>query len=870
MLNYLKTAILTVALLILGLIGYILFTFDSEYESRIALDAFLKGDHAKAEEIIKRLSLDGGHSHLYLAYLSRARREMPLSDEHLTLAAQRASGSLALEIALNQAYNGYLSGDKKVLQKGLSAAAELDSENPWIDFFTALNSNEPRSLGDFPYLSPWMKKSFESSFTPFWNMLQKARNEIADGQTLKARERLEQITNTDATEAAELQLLLGLSYLKEAETVSPIAATPYYKLAFAYFGRVPLQSQRFNQDREFLIKTIGTQIAQQIEHGRYQELAFYSNALEALNAPPEIYHAIRHSALKSMLEMIPIDAEDLILTLAQIDIWLKLEQDAKARHAFALALMSLAENLWIEQPGKALQLSLTAASIPALSEQKALQKRVDALIQNTPAKKEPPSYLAQLALKNCDTFLSAFSSPHPGTFLEIGNTCYTLGQPCEARMALLRAIELTHSQEYLKTALPLIAEIEMGLGLNVEAWRHLSEYHRLFPEEMAERSRYARLSMEMQRYDVALKDWQTLEKSGRLSDNDRVDYIASLIHTDQPDLAAAKAKNWKNLLKLAHQLEIARWLLIAGNLDFTEPSDISDARAQIAQLALYRAQADFEKAERLAASAKEQLSRSPQGLFALAELQNDLSNRKVALQLAQQAILLDPNNRPIKAFLEPYQTIAEIESRLEKIIGLLLIFPDSPSLQLQQAQALIDLHLSQNDNPSVLRQANLILDSLLQNNRDLPLLHYLKGETLLLLDQPLESREAFLNATNLDPSYTQACHYLGIVCESLDKPDEALQAMRQSLKYKPQDAQAWIELALLNERLGQESDALHHWQQVVIFQPRNSMAYYQIGRISYRLEDIENARGALEKALEINPQNAKARKLLLIIDSSLL
>ncbi|MCE5318534.1 MAG: tetratricopeptide repeat protein [Parachlamydia sp.] len=893
MLTYLKTAIFTVAILILGLIGYILFAFDSHYESQLALDAFLKGDNKKAEAIVKQLPLDEGYSHLYLAYLYRARQEMPLSDEHLALAAKGASGPLALEIALNQAYNGYLTGDKQALQKGLSTASTLNSDSTWIAFFTSLDRNEPPSQESNVYLSPWMQKAFDSTFTPFWIILQKARSEIAQGQTLQARQRLEQITSTHASEAAELELLVGLSYLKEAEAVPTTAATPYFKLAFGYFGRVPLQSQRFSHDRALLLKQIDDQIAMQIEQGGYQEIAFYTTALESLNAPPETYLIIRHSALRNILEVIPIDTGELTLTLPQIDIWLKVEQDAKARRAFALALLSLAEQLWHSHTEKALQLSLTAVSIPALSEQRALQKRMELSIQNAyaaapapmqqamhktltrsslahlvptskPVKQEPTCYLVQLSLKNYEDYRNALASPHPRLFLQIGDTCYSLGQPCQGRFAVLRAIELARplpeSQEYLKIALPLAANIELGLGLEVEAWRHLAEYYKLFPKEMEGRVRYARLSMDLQRFDLALAEWKTLEEAGRLSDDDRVSYIASLVRTDQADLAQAKAKSWKSSLKPAHQLEIAHWLLNSEDIPAT-----LDTRSKIALLSLYRIQGEFEQAEALANTAKAQLSLSPEGLLALAELQADLSNRKGALQFAQQALILDQHNRSIKAFLEPYATLSDIESRLEQIIGQLLLFPESPSLQLKQAQALIDLGIAQNGNIPALRRASLILDGLLKTDRDLPRLYYLKGETAILLNNPRKSREAFLKAISLDPSYVQACQYLGMVCETLQKPDEALQAMQQAIKYAPNNAEAWSELALLQERQSLDQDALQSWKQAAKFHARDSMAYYQIGRMSCRIKDVEGAHRALAKALEINPQNPKALKLLLIL-----
>ena len=101
--------------------------------------------------------------------------------------------------------------------------------------------------------------------------------------------------------------------------------------------------------------------------------------------PSLLIQQIHEAAAANFLELLPVDNSELSLTLPQIDLWLRIEQDPKARYAIATALLKVAEQLWLDetQVEKALNLSLAASSLPVLSEQKEFQKTVEASIRAT-------------------------------------------------------------------------------------------------------------------------------------------------------------------------------------------------------------------------------------------------------------------------------------------------------------------------------------------------------------------------------------------------------------------------------------------------------------------------------------------------------
>ena len=228
MLNSLKVAIFTVTVLICLLLGYMLLSFTGDYEAHLALDAFLKGDYNQSEAIIERLrqQLPEEQYHLDLAYIERAKQQLAASDQQLQEAFHAAHGNpLTLEIALNQAYNAYLAHNHEALQTALRQATELAGpDHEWVLFLSSLTHAGPMEKAP-PYpvaLSAWMKKAFDSTFTPFWYALHQARLEIESGQSLTARQHLELLgLQAGESYAQEIQFLTGWSYLKRLKALHP-------------------------------------------------------------------------------------------------------------------------------------------------------------------------------------------------------------------------------------------------------------------------------------------------------------------------------------------------------------------------------------------------------------------------------------------------------------------------------------------------------------------------------------------------------------------------------------------------------------------------------------------------------------------------
>ena len=274
--TYLKAAIGTIAILICTLFAYAYFTYNSDYQLNIAANEFLKGDTLAAQNALEKLkrALPQAQFNLYQAYLARAENHIETSNRHLE---EALSGNipinLRIEIYLNQALNAYLDHDAQAFNASLFHLKETarPEDAVWIAFFTRLgellqgrcvNTLEPFQQKDkqLLWLSTWMKKAFEEVFTPFWHQTQTARCLIGAGKFYEARQMLEvDAQKASLDELNDIDFLMGLSYLKEAEEKNASIATPYFKLAFSHFQRTPMLSKRYAFDRQRIVKQISLQ-----------------------------------------------------------------------------------------------------------------------------------------------------------------------------------------------------------------------------------------------------------------------------------------------------------------------------------------------------------------------------------------------------------------------------------------------------------------------------------------------------------------------------------------------------------------------------------------------------------------------------------
>lgn len=295
---YLKSSLAVIFFFAVAWGLYFWFVSGPEHQVQLAAEEFSKGNFEESAKIIHKLKKDlpKGQYQLYLAYINREKSSLLESSEELIKAEQAAETgaalSILLEIYLNQAFNAYLTRQPNNMTLPLEKANKIAKSNPWVNFFQVLqeylNGNYKTALSQWKdpinsgFLSPWMKKTFTDTFNSFWYSTRLAQANIALGNYFNAREELEKESKVaKENQLDDLHLLLGLSYIKEAEEKPFLAATPYYKLAFSYLNRVPMLKGRFTSYRTQILTIIHNQIKLLIGAQSLQDLSFYTGILES-------------------------------------------------------------------------------------------------------------------------------------------------------------------------------------------------------------------------------------------------------------------------------------------------------------------------------------------------------------------------------------------------------------------------------------------------------------------------------------------------------------------------------------------------------------------------------------------------------------
>lgn len=411
----------------------------------------------------------------------------------------------------------------------------------------------------------------------------------------------------------------------------------------------------------------------------------------------------------------------------------------------------------------------------------------------------------------------------PLLYFALGDTYYSLGQPLEARLALLRSQEI-------KNALPLLAAVERELGLTVEALDHLSQFFAFHPHATEGRSTLAGLLMEVGKYDQALTELQFLERQHLLTEQDQIAYVRCCLATDQTPLAKEKALAWNAFLSPLKQIELARLWILLGDPSYARQLDKETHSVQM--LTLFREMGDFDTALEMS----QKLPATSEGFLALAQLQADLGRPKKAERLARKALDLDPKNLEALAFLESYDmSLLASQERLKKILKQQELFPESPSLLLQEAHALIDLAMAQHrrlphvsfSNNMPLRKAQFILEKGM-GALSLPRRFFLLGEIAFLCDRWKDALQYFQRAISLNGSDVEAYKYLGIISSKMRQPEKAQEAFTKALHYAPNNVEAWKKLADLQLAEGKYEGAAASFSQVVKYRPRHKEACYQL------------------------------------------
>lgn len=303
--SFLRSLFTLILLFVTSFFIWTQLTYDEKYEFEQAQSAYLKGNLAKSKRILERIqhSLPTASYHLYLAYIARAEDDLPLSEAELGKAEAACSSqptNTLLEVQLNLALNAYLRQDYAMIDSIVQEHASQFKSDRWMSLLVGISEyyvrqdfqdageHFRRALEAIPF-NPWMNEALNAVFTQPWLRLHIARSDIETGNFLNARQTLERISSSESEISPDLtNLLLGLSYIKEAQSKPVVAATPYYKLAFSYLNRVPMNTNQYQKERESIVTNLVQAASNLINAGFYRDLKFFSTALESIGASDRI------------------------------------------------------------------------------------------------------------------------------------------------------------------------------------------------------------------------------------------------------------------------------------------------------------------------------------------------------------------------------------------------------------------------------------------------------------------------------------------------------------------------------------------------------------------------------------------------------
>lgn len=135
------------------------------------------------------------------------------------------------------------------------------------------------------------------------------------------------------------------------------------------------------------------------------------------------------------------------------------------------------------------------------------------------------------------------------------------------------------------------------------------------------------------------------------------------------------------------------------------------------------------------------------------------------------------------------------------------------------------------------------------------------GTTLAMAGRFQEAASALERATKIDPGAAESWANLGNVYLDLATPELARPALEKSLQLKP-SAFVHNSLGTLDFEQGRMDAAGRHFDEAIRLKPDYDGAYLNRGHVYLRQDDRPRAVQMFRKALEVNPANSDAKRLL--------
>ncbi|HVF51737.1 MAG TPA: tetratricopeptide repeat protein [Pyrinomonadaceae bacterium] len=144
-----------------------------------------------------------------------------------------------------------------------------------------------------------------------------------------------------------------------------------------------------------------------------------------------------------------------------------------------------------------------------------------------------------------------------------------------------------------------------------------------------------------------------------------------------------------------------------------------------------------------------------------------------------------------------------------------------------------------------------------------------KGVEAYKRNRDAEAVEAFEQAIRVEPDFADAHFRLGLAYAATGRKDESkksyeasVKAYKKLLQRKSKNADAHYRLGLAYDKLYKPEEAVKEFKEAVRYQTGDAAKYYELGLAHMKLAEYREAVAALNKSLDLDPDDYRAAEAL--------
>ncbi len=292
----------------------------------------------------------------------------------------------------------------------------------------------------------------------------------------------------------------------------------------------------------------------------------------------------------------------------------------------------------------------------------------------------------------------------------------------------------------------------------------------------------------------------------------------------------------------------------------------TDLKLRVLYLWILVQQDEAEKAQLLATKLLAEAPHNWEVLYLNGVLERRAGEYEAARDHLQQAVALNPSHfesrRNLGSVLAQLKDPQGAREQLQKAIDL---GDEDPAVRFELAAVLRTL----GENQEAENQLKIYKQEA-QEKSDLTQA-YAKSD---FADQKMAAGDTqqaialYREALVANPRDASLAYKLAMACEKVGDPTSERAALEQAIQINPKIAEAQNQLGYLDSRAGDTASAEEHFRLAVGASPGYAKAWVNLAATLYLDSKLAEAKEAVERALQLDPGNPQAQKLLSTIETS--